>query len=124
MAKVEKQWSWDEDLPDPDYRVVGSVDWEDEPYMFDMTRVYQQVSTGDLFYAMDAGCSCPSPFEDTEERDLRPIKRMQDWYNHVKDSTVVADPEEEYQYLRPTPTSAIDGAYRLGRQIQDILRNK
>ena len=124
MAKVEKQWSWNEDQPDTDYREIDSIDWEEEPYQFNMTRVYQQVSTGDLFYATDMGCSCPSPFEDTEESDLTPIKRMQDWYDHVKDSTVEDDPEEDYQYPKPTPPTAIEGAYRLGRQIQDILRNK
>lgn len=124
MAKVEKQWSWNEDQPETDYREIDSVDWEEEAYMFNMTRVYQQISTGDLFYATDSGCSCPSPFENTEESDLTPIKRMQDWYDHVKDCTVEENPEEEYQYPLPTPPSAIDGAHRLGRQINDILRNK
>lgn len=122
MAKVEKQWSWNEDQPDTDYREVDSVDWEEEPYEFNMTRVYQQISTGDLFYATDMGCSCPSPFEDTEESDLTPIKRMQDWYDHVNESVVEVDPEEGYQFPRPTPTSAIDGAHRLGREINTLLK--
>ena len=125
MAKVESRWDWRTDQQiETDYREVGEVDWEEEPYEFNLTRVYQQISTGALFYATDMGCSCPSPFEDTEESDLTPIKRMQDWYDHVKESIVEENPEEEYQYPLPTPTSAIDGAHRLGRQINGILRNK
>lgn len=125
MAKVESRWDWrTEQDTVTDYREVGEVDWEEEPYEFELTRVYQQISTGALFYATDSGCSCPIPFEDTEETDLTPITRMQDWYDHVTERIVEADPEEDYQYPRPTPTSAIDGAHRLGRQINDILRNK
>lgn len=49
---------------------VGQVDWSDEPYQFDMTVVWRRVADGQLFYASDSGCSCPSPFEDTGVDDL------------------------------------------------------
>lgn len=125
MAKVEKHWSWDtESTTVPDYEEIGEVEWSDEAYQFDLTRVYRQISTGDLFYATDSGCSCPSPFEDTEDTDLTPIKRMQDWYDHVTERTVYADPDDEFQYPYPTPARSIDQAHRLGQKVNEILRGK
>lgn len=125
MAKVEKHWSWDtESTTVPDYEEIGEVEWSYEAYQFDLTRVYRQISTGDLFYATDSGCSCPSPFEDTEDTDLTPIKRMQDWYDHVSECTVYADPDDEFQYPYPTPARSIDQAHRLGQKVNEILRGK
>lgn len=48
--------------------VVGSVDWTDEPYEFNMTVVWRD-QEGQLYYGSDAGCSCPSPFEDFHSLD-------------------------------------------------------
>lgn len=44
--------------------MVGEVEWSDEPYQFDLTVVWRRKADGQLFYADDEGCSCPSPFED------------------------------------------------------------
>lgn len=43
--------------------MLGEVDWDDEPYQFDMTAVWRDADGG-LYWADDSGCSCPSPFED------------------------------------------------------------
>lgn len=64
---------------------IADVDWEHEPYQFEMTRIWVEDETGLLFYATDAGCSCPEPFEGTQVQDLWPITRMQDWYNHFQE---------------------------------------
>lgn len=50
--------------------IVGQVDWTDEAYQFDMTVVWRRVADGQLLYADDSGCSCPSPFEDHGVTDL------------------------------------------------------
>ncbi len=42
---------------------VGAIDWNDEPYEFDMTAVWKD-ERDRYYYASDAGCSCPTPFED------------------------------------------------------------
>src|SRR5699024_372088 len=64
MAKVQKSWSWETtETTETDYEEIGEVEWSEESYQFDLTRVYRQISTGALFYATDSGCSCPSPFE-------------------------------------------------------------
>lgn len=46
-----------------DLQVIGQVDWCDESYSFELTVVWKD-KTGNLLWASDAGCSCPSPFED------------------------------------------------------------
>lgn len=57
--------------------LVGSVDWTDEPYQFDMTAVWRDPDTGALFYADDAGCSCPLPFEGLDRSTLTRATRHQ-----------------------------------------------
>jgi hypothetical protein len=43
-----------------------------ESYEFDIFAVWRDAN-GDLYYATDAGCSCPSPFENyTSLADLTP----------------------------------------------------
>lgn len=49
-----------EDVP---FTIVGEVDWHDEPYEFDLTRIIK-AEDGSLYVINDSGCSCPSPFED------------------------------------------------------------
>lgn len=75
-------WSTEEDPQSP-YKYLAEVQWGEADYSFDLTRVYRHTETGELFYAEDSGCSCPSPFEETTEEDLHRIERMQDWYEHV-----------------------------------------
>jgi hypothetical protein len=60
--------SWD--TPNPYYNpenfgleLVGSIDWRDEDYSFDMTVVWK-AKRGEYYIGDDSGCSCPSPFED------------------------------------------------------------
>lgn len=62
---------------------VCSVEWSGEAYEFDETCVFESKETGMLFYAEDAGCSCPSPFENTTFEKLTPILRLQDWIDHT-----------------------------------------
>jgi hypothetical protein len=45
------------------YELVGMIEREPD-YDFNMLCVWRQLSDGRLFWAEDAGCSCPSPFED------------------------------------------------------------
>jgi hypothetical protein len=38
-------------------------------YSFNRMVVFADVETGEMFYAQDSGCSCPSPFEDLTSRE-------------------------------------------------------
>lgn len=50
---------------------TGEVDFSSGCYEFDYTVVWRDAS-GQLYYADDSGCSCPSPFETTGMDDLTP----------------------------------------------------
>jgi hypothetical protein len=52
---------------------VGEVEWGDACYSFDLTVVWRRTADGQLLYASDMGCSCPSPFDSTGVDDLTPV---------------------------------------------------
>lgn len=54
--------------------LIGSVEWTDEAYQFDMTAVWSD-GTGSYYVADDSGCSCPMPFEDVTMSDLVPTTK-------------------------------------------------
>lgn len=43
--------------------LVGEIEWSSGFYEFNITAVWRD-KEGNLYYADDSGCSCPSPFED------------------------------------------------------------
>lgn len=49
---------------------VGTIDLDDEPYQFHDLILFVRKADGVVMYATDSGCSCPSPFEDTQVKDL------------------------------------------------------
>jgi hypothetical protein len=51
---------------------VGEIEWGDGWYSFNLTAVWRR-QDGQLVMADDAGCSCPSPFEDIKAEDLTPV---------------------------------------------------
>lgn len=44
--------------------VVVEVELAEADYSFNLLVVWKHKDTGDLYWATDSGCSCPSPFED------------------------------------------------------------
>lgn len=64
--------SWDKDVyysPEKlGLTIVGEIDWVNAPYEFDLTVVWKDAE-GKLYWYSDAGCSCPSPFEDVRSLD-------------------------------------------------------
>jgi len=47
-----------------DLEVIGDLEMSEPDYSFDTVVVWRHIPTGDLYWAQDAGCSCPTPFED------------------------------------------------------------
>lgn len=39
-------------------------------YEFDMMLIFKHTETGRIFHAWDSGCSCPTPFESFEFKDV------------------------------------------------------
>lgn len=58
---------------------IGEIEWSDESYQYDMTAVLRDAKDRDKFFWVDdAGCSCPSPFENvTSLGDLETGTRME-----------------------------------------------
>lgn len=48
--------------------IIGEANDLDASYSFDMFTVWRD-EAGQLYYASDEGCSCPSPFEDYTSLD-------------------------------------------------------
>ncbi|MFD5814355.1 hypothetical protein [Streptomyces sp. NPDC127038] len=66
-------------------RTIGEVQWGDACYSFDLTVVWQDTTTGALYFADDSGCSCPSPFNMTGRDGLTHIDRPQTLIDHLND---------------------------------------
>jgi hypothetical protein len=62
---------------------IGEIEWSDGSYQFDLTVVWRRTD-GVFVYAEDAGCSCPSPFEDTTPADLIEIASLADFTSHLE----------------------------------------
>jgi hypothetical protein len=46
--------------------LVGTMEWSEPNYSFDMLAVWKE-KRGRFWIGQDAGCSCPSPFEDIRD---------------------------------------------------------
>ena len=56
--------------------IVGTVDWGGS-YEFDMVVAWKRLDDGAFFWAQDAGCSCPTPFEGMTVGDgVKPIEDL------------------------------------------------
>jgi hypothetical protein len=80
--------------------LVGDVEWDDEPYQFNMTAVWRSTTTGQLYYADDSGRSCPSPFEDHSTEDLIPATRHEVLDRLSESPATAADLIERVQRLK------------------------
>jgi hypothetical protein len=85
---------------------VGTVQWDDEPYTFDITGIWQG-KTGHLFYADDSGCSCPAWFESTTVDDLVAVT-WAELYDHLHDRLT-----EDSSWREPNPDAFL--------QVSEIL---
>lgn len=75
---------------DPDkfgLTIIGTVEWEPNNYSFNYTCVWENAD-GDLYYADDAGCSCPAPFEDFDTLDKLTACTAMELAQHLQTQTV------------------------------------
>jgi hypothetical protein len=88
--KIENSYSYDNNVySNPEkhkLKIVAELEYSSGSYEFD-TRVVWQGEDGRLWTARDSGCSCPTPFEGTEELDRCFIKDLEGEYQkHLKDT--------------------------------------
>ncbi len=56
---------------DNNWQMLAELDLEEPYYSFDLLVVWRNIITGEVVYATDSGCSCPSPFENHEADDYK-----------------------------------------------------
>lgn len=83
----------------------------DEPdWDFNMFVVWRDKDTGVLYYASDAGCSCPSPFEDyNSKEDLTKAESIQQIHDAL-------DEWSSYSYSNSPEASAVE----LHRKLSEL----
>ena len=99
----------------------GEIEWADQDYSYDMTMVFLNTKTGALGYAEDSGCSCPSPFEDAEVKDLTIIKRPYAFQQYCEGQVKTRTREE---WMGGVATSGIDQMRALIEKVTAHLTAK
>lgn len=110
---------------DPEHfglEVFGTIDAAPGSYEFDYLVVWREKATGQLWWASDSGCSCPTPFEDFSfpnrgDHVLRKVNTARGF------SRTVADFLGEWEYRREA-TGATAQAEALVRKVREYLENR
>ena len=55
---------------------LAMLDYSDQNYCFDMRVVWTRKRDSKVLSARDSGCSCPSPFENTQPKDLQEVESV------------------------------------------------
>jgi hypothetical protein len=76
---------------------VGEIEWSDGFYQFDLTVLWRD-EAGALHWGEDAGCSCPSPFEDVNSVSELSTGTKWEFVKHVQDRLALAEASE---YSKP-----------------------
>lgn len=86
-----KEWGDNNPYYHPDkcgLEIVGELD-EPRDYEFNMFVVFRDIESGKLYYGQDAGCSCPTQFEDFHSlKDLTEIHNAWDFRIALRDWAV------------------------------------
>ncbi len=109
--------SWDKNIyyhPEKfDLEIVDMI--EDEPdYDFDMFVVWKD-KEGNLYYAEDSGCSCPSPFENINS--VEQLDRIDENHFDVFEEAVNDFNREYDKHARPTA----DERHQLIEKVKNLL---
>lgn len=101
-------------------KILGSIEWAAESYEFNMTVVWQDPVTGQLFYASDSGCSCPSPYENYTSRDaLTPLDGIQPFIDFT-DKALEGLAGDLPQYFGQT--AAVENLSRVRGQTGELIQ--
>ena len=96
---------------------VAMIDWDDEPYQFDMTVVWLHRKTNRLYMASDSGCSCPSPFEDYKTMEsLEALESISQIEAMVKEHREAA--------YSPTPSEKCDAFLAEVKEAMGLMKRR
>ena len=65
-------------------KTVGEIEWSGAAYEFDLTVLWVS-ETGQLYWADDSGCSCPSPFESFDRLEDLSTGSFFDFVAHLEE---------------------------------------
>lgn len=100
--------------------IVGSFDWSEPDYSFDMCVVWYEPTSGKYYWASDSGCSCPSPFEDFHSVDQFQSGSEHDVIRYLLDAKSQQDCDaSEYDY--DTGKYVSTGRGYAGASIVDLV---
>lgn len=52
---------------------VSTLEDPNASYSFDTVALWRRIADGKLFWAADSGCSCPTPFDEYDLRNINPL---------------------------------------------------
>lgn len=79
--------------------VVAEIDFSDRSYQFDTRVVWRHKETGVLYTGRDAGCSCPSPFEDYHDLASLEVVNLESLRQEVESETTYTTIPERVAFL-------------------------
>jgi hypothetical protein len=89
--------------------IIAEIDPE-EAYEFDTLLVFRVIGTGEIKWAHDTGCSCPTPFEGMGIDDLRDLELDDpDWRREVENQMHRGNTGDVQAFLR---------------KVEEALKNK
>lgn len=89
-----------------DLVILKEVEWSDECYQFDKTVLWKH-KDGRIFIASDAGCSCPTPFDECYS-----IDDLTEVTSHKKLAEYLEQRAEDYYNDAPTGKADLISAYQ------------
>lgn len=67
MSILNKDFGSSNPYHDPEevgLKIIASIEWSHRAYSFNITCVWIEDETQDIYMATSSGCSCPRPFEE------------------------------------------------------------
>lgn len=92
IERTQRYWpEYHNPYYDPDkcgLKVIAVLDEEDLCYEYDTVILWQDKATGRMYVGHDAGCSCPTPFEDFHSLDdMTEVHKFADLEAFIKEYT-------------------------------------
>lgn len=80
--------------------LVDEIDFSDGCWQFDLRVVWKHLTSGVLYTGRDAGCSCPSPFEDYHSLDQLDVLDYEQLRGEVRTESDHTTAAERADFLR------------------------
>ena len=100
--------------------VVADLELYEQDYSFDTVVAWRHVESGDVYWAHDSGCSCPSPFEDYNSIESLTKLSFENYWELEIATDHCYQPNARADFLRKVAL-ALDGKWKRAEKIEDWL---